>query len=173
MDEGSAWKKYGRDTPMFSWKGKCVKARVVDVHDADTCRVVFQSSPGVYSQIILRLDGIDAPEINSHNEQEVAAALYARNRLLNLLAPTVFDKDKDYNKKDVLQLLHDNTVLVSLYLGCSDKYSRTLAQVYPIDGPQKSVNQMLLDERLVCEYHGKTKAPWSEWSVRLASKQNV
>lgn len=165
--EQDIWKAYGRDTPMFSWKGKSVKARIVDVHDSDTCRVVFQSSPGVYSQFIIRLDGIDGPELNSHDPQEVQAALRARNRLLSLLAPGVFDQYKDYSKKEVLALLAENTTMAVLSLSKSDKYGRTLAQVFPDNNTlknNKSVNQILIDEGVVHAYAGKTKQPWT-WSL--------
>ncbi len=133
----------------------------------DTCRVVFQSSPGVYSQFIVRLDGIDGPEMNSHDPREVAAAIRARNRLLSLLAPGVFDRDKDYSKKEVLRLLAENTTLVYLALGAADKFGRTLAQMFPTGdaaGKNKSVNQVLIDEGVVHTYAGKTKQPWT-WSL--------
>ena len=157
--EAGPFSAYGRDTPMFSWQGKCVRARIVDAHDADTCRVVFQSSPGTYSQFIIRLDGIDGPEVSSHDPREVDAALRSRNRLLSLVAPQAFDKDCAYSKKEVLQLLHDNVTLVSLHLGKSDKYGRTLAQVFARD-QNESVNQILLREKLAHSYGGKTKQPW-------------
>ena len=161
------WAKYGRETPMFSWNGQCVKARVVDAHDSDTCRVVFQCAPSVFKQFIIRLDGIDGPEMSSHDPQEVSGALRARNRLLSLLAPTVFDSHKDYSKKDVLRLLNEHVTLVYLELGKADKYGRVLARVYSdSEAPHrnKSVNQVLVDEGVVHAYEGKTKQPWA-WSL--------
>ena len=161
-DDKQLWKKYGRDTPMFSWKGKCVKARVVDAHDVDTCRVVFQSSPGTYSQFIIRLDGIDGPEISSHDKRETDAAVQARNRLLSLIAPQAFDRHKEYSKKEVLRLLAENPALVYLHLGAQDKYGRTLAHVFATGEAAQSIaiNQILIDEGLVHTYSGKTKQPW-------------
>ncbi len=136
----------------------------------DTCRVVFQSSPGVYSQFIVRLDGIDGPEMNSHDPREVQAALHARNRLLSLLAPGVFDQHERYSKKEVLESLAENTVLVHLTLGDADKYGRVLAQVFPTGdaaGKNKSVNQILVDEGVAHAYAGKTKQPWTWPAVRI------
>ena len=164
----TSWQKYGRKTPMFSWEGQCVKARIVDVHDADSCRAVFPTADASYKQFIIRLDGIDGPEVTSHNPKETAAALRARNRLLSLLAPGVFDADEDYSKKDILRMLEDNVVLAYLALGKSDKYSRTLAQIFTEKDTdlQYSVNHTLLDEGMATEYHGKTKVPWVDWSAR-------
>lgn len=165
--EETHWTKYGRDTPMFSWNGQCVKARVVDAHDCDTCRVVFQCAPNTFKQFIIRLDGIDGPEMSSHDPQEVGGALRARNRLLSLLNPKAFDRHKDYSKKDVLRLLKEHTTLVFLELGKADKYGRTLARVYTdgeVPGRNKSVNQVLIDEEIVHAYEGKTKQPWT-WSL--------
>lgn len=155
------WKKYGRDTPMFSWEGRCVKARVVDAHDADTCRVVFQSSPGTYAQFIIRLDGVDGPEICSHDPREVSAALRARNRFLSLIAPSAFEREAAYSKKDVLRLLAESPALVYLYLGKGDKYGRTLARVFTDESATRCVNDVLRDEGLVHMYGGKTKQPWN------------
>ena len=121
---------------------------------------MFQSSPGTYSQFIVRLAGIDGPEMNSHDVREVNAALKARNRLLSLLAPKAFDQTATYSKKDVLRLLADNPTLVYLHLGSLEKFGRTLAEIFTTDGPTKSVNQILLDEELVHAYAGKTKQPW-------------
>jgi len=123
---------------------------------------VFQSSPGTYSQFIVRLAGIDGPEMNSHDVREVNAALKARNRLLSLLAPKAFEQDATYSKKDVLRLLADNPTLVYLHLGSPDKYGRQLSTVFATVDPtqNKSVNQILLEEELVHAYAGKTKQPW-------------
>lgn len=158
----TAWQEHGRNTPMFSWEGQRVKARIVDVHDADTCRAVFRTADASYKQFIVRLDGIDGPEVGSHNPKETAAALRARNRLLSLLAPGVFDADEDYSKKDVLRLLEDNVVLAYLALGKSDKYGRTLSQVFSEQDKdlKHSVNHILIDEGMAHEYQGKTKVPW-------------
>ena len=105
--------------------------------------------------------------MNSHDPREVAAAIRARNRLLSLLAPGVFDRDKDYSKKEVLRLLAENTTLVYLALGAADKFGRVLAQVFPTGdaaGKNKSVNQVLIDEGVVHAYAGKTKQLWT-WSL--------
>ena len=158
----TTWQKHGRTTPMFSWEGQCVKARIVDAHDADSCRAVFRTPDASYKQFIIRLDGIDGREVTSHNPKETAAAFRARNRLLSLLAPSVFDADKGYSKKDILRMLEDNVVLAYLVLGKSDKYGRVLAQVFSEQDNhlKHSVNHILLDEGMAHEYQGKTKVPW-------------
>ena len=125
----------------------------------DTVRVVFQTDPGSYKQFILRLEGLDAPEISSHEPAEHAAALASRDRLLNLAAPGVFLQGKiPQAQKAVEQVLHDNVVLVQVHTGAQDKYGRTLARVLTADGID--INSVLLAEGLACAYDGGHKQAW-------------
>ena len=157
MDE--EWRPHDRTTPMFSWEGRSFRARLVDAHDADTVRVVFRTDDESYKQFILRLAGIDAPEMNSKNVQEASAAVRARDRLLQLLAPGVFESAGPYSKKDVLRLLHDNIVLIDIDTKQYDKYGRLLAVVRP-SGGRISVADTLMAEGHAKRYDGGHKERW-------------
>ena len=157
------WKPYDRTTPMFSWEGKQFEARLVSAHDGDTVRVVFQAEPGTYKQFILRLEGLDTPEITSHDPEERAAAVAARDRLLNLAAPEVFPAGSvPQASKAVEKLLHDEVVLVHLQTGAFDRYGRLLSKLWPLASPPpaKSINETLVAEGHAYRYFGKTKQPF-------------
>lgn len=143
---------------MFDWHGKTVPARLVSVHDSDTCRAVFDTGQGI-RQIIVRIYGIDGPELNSKDSEEKRHAVLARNELLNAVAPELFSVDGVYDRALIEQKLADKVVLVTLKLRHQDKYGRTLADVETTDG--SDVARRLLDNGSVHAYFGKTKEAWS------------
>lgn len=154
----AGWAPYGRQTPMFNWSGKSVAAKLVAVHDSDTCRVVFDTGEHGVRQFIVRVAGIDGPEIVTHDPVERQHAVSARNRFLELAAPGVFATTGDYTAKDIEALLHRNEVVVTLRTGDYDKYGRLLATVVASDGTD--IGAKLVAEGLAHAYYGKTKQPW-------------
>ncbi|RYF00263.1 MAG: hypothetical protein EOO77_34315 [Oxalobacteraceae bacterium] len=147
------WQPYGRHTPMFNWAGQTKTARLVGCHDSDTCRVVFDTLDGV-KQFIVRVEGIDGPEMNSQDTR----GLRARNQLLQVVAPGLFTEDGQYTQKLIVDILAEHIVLVTLELGQMDKYGRVLSRIVSADGTD--VAKHLLDIGAVHEYSGKTKLPW-------------
>lgn len=143
---------------MFDWSGKTVPARLVSVHDSDTCRAVFDTGQGI-RQIIVRIYGIDGPELNSKNPDEKRHAVRARNELLESVAPRLFSSDGEYDRAAIEQKLAETVVLVTLKLRHQDKYGRTLADIETADG--FDVARRLLDNGSVHAYFGKTKEAWS------------
>ena len=142
---------------MFDWNGQKKIARLVGQHDADTCRVVFDTGLGV-KQMIIRVKGIDGPEMNSRNEEERRHAVLARNEFLEVVAPGMFNRNGDYDQKEIVQKLADKVTLLTLELGGPDKYGRILATVMSADGI--NVGQRLIETGSVHAYNGKTKEPW-------------
>lgn len=161
---GEDWRPHDRTTPMFGWEGRSFRARIVDAHDGDTVRVVFRTDDKTYKQFILRLAGIDTPEMNSRDLRESTAAMRARDRLLQLLAPSVFPGDSPYSKKDVLRMLHDEVVLVDIDTGKFDRYGRLLATVWPsaAKDTSPSVNDTLIQEGHAKRYDGGHKEGWAQ-----------
>ena len=157
MDAGLAG--HGRDTPMFSFDGKQFNARVVAAHDADTVRVVYDTEHEGYKQLILRLYGIDAPEIRSSNKDEKAAAVRARDALLNMMLPGKFPEG--YAEKQVTAVLDKHVALVKVVCRACDKYGRVLAELYDAQGSSKeSFNDKLIKAGHAKAYFGKTKQAW-------------
>lgn len=66
-----------------------VLARVVDVYDGDTAKVIAEPWPGVEIRVSVRLRGIDAPEIRGQCDYEKALAVKARDRLIELIGDSV------------------------------------------------------------------------------------
>lgn len=161
-DKGHLWHVYGRKTPMFSWEGREFEARMVAAHDGDTCRVVFRVDDHSYKQFILRLEGIDTPEVNSKDPEEKKAAFAAKSRMLSLVAPGVFDERMSYSDKQVVEKLEHQVVLVHVLTGHYDKYGRLLARMYktPYSSTDKSVNEILVTEGYAHSYDGGHKSAW-------------
>ena len=153
----SDWTPYGRHTPMFDLNGKTVTARLVGLHDSDTCRVVFDTSEGV-RQFIVRVQGIDGPEMNSKDPEERTHAIQARNEFLEVAAPGIFQRHPEYSQKQIVDLLNKHVTLLTLHLGLMDKYGRVLATVISAQGVD--IGQRLIQTGSVHAYFGKTKEPW-------------
>ena len=66
----------------------CQEVKVLDVYDGDTITVAGQVQ-GVYYRFIIRIHGIDTPEIRTTNPQEKQAGLQARTCLEDLLADQI------------------------------------------------------------------------------------
>jgi endonuclease YncB( thermonuclease family) len=132
---------------MFS--DKIVKARVVDVYDGDTitCVTKYMGS-NKFVKIKCRLIGIDTPEMRGGTDETKQDAIKSRD----------FIKDLIFNK--------------IIYLKCdvNDKYGRVLVIVFlknPVPFYRKniyldkyfikSVNNIMLNEKLGVEYYGGKK----------------
>lgn len=145
------WARHTREsTPAFNLDGVDGHARLVDCYDGDTCKVLL-SIPwacGAVRLVTLRLDGIDAPEMNAKDPEQHAMAVRARDRLLNILFSDGFHIGKTYTKKDIMAILQDNVVLVRVQCMKQDKYGRCLARVWRHCGEtQINVNDMLLEQK--------------------------
>jgi micrococcal nuclease len=125
-----------KDIKMFSLFGLKKEAKITKVYDGDTCHAIFQFS-GKYYVWIIRLEGLDTPEIKSENPLERDAAILAKNKLEEL----ILDK------------------IVNLDLQHYDKYGRILAKISTGDIPD--ISKYLISLKLGREYHGQKKEAWS------------
>lgn len=143
-----------KSTPALSLSGVEARARVVSLHDGDTMTVVIEAFGGFY-KYHMRLDGIDACELGAERPPNRRLALAARNRVAQLVTRS---SDPPPAKQADLEADLDRVVrLVTVKCGQYDKYGRLLGRVFigASSGPGAvSVNQTLLHERLVYEYHG-------------------
>jgi micrococcal nuclease len=120
---------------------------VVKVYDGDTITIAARV-PGLHASPIykfsVRLNGIDTPEMRTHNEEEKTVAVKAQKAL----------SDRIFGKTVTLKN-------VSL-----EKYGRLLADVH-FEGCH--LNQWLIDQRLALPYDGGTKAIPMSWVRFLES----
>jgi endonuclease YncB( thermonuclease family) len=114
-----------------------VAAHLVRVVDGDTIEVLARIWPDHYVETLVRLAGIDAPELHGHCAEEIAQAERAKARLAALLAG------------QPVQLVE---VRYGKYAG------RVVARVLTADGTD--VAQTLLSEKLARAYDGGRRAPW-------------
>lgn len=128
------------DTEVFTFPIR--GGRVIKVYDADTIiissKLPYDESP-LY-RLSVRLIGIDAPEIKGGgvSEEEKEAAKVARDFVYKLV----------FNKYITLENVEN------------EKYGRILADVYIGD---IHLNELLLKERYVVKYDGKTKLKPISW----------
>lgn len=138
----AAAQRQPEDTTLTGWRAP---AKVVDVHDGDTVRLVVLRD-GRLQQYVCRLAGIDAPELHPRRalpdrDRVVAAARASRDRLRGLVLDT----------------------LVDAAFGRPDKYGRQLVTLRTRgavgDVPAgTNVNDYMLRAGLAVAYDGGAKA---------------
>ncbi len=126
-------------TPKFTLENKCVVGKCVYVYDGDTVHVVFRI-PNLNDQAykwVIRLTGIDTPEMKSKNPVEKAAAVRARDFLRG-------------------EILHK---IVVVECGEFDKYGRLLGNIYIND---VCMNVKMIELGHAKAYDGGTKTVWCD-----------
>ena len=129
-------------SPKFTLKCHKTYAKCVHVYDGDTVHVVFKM-PGIGADTcykwVIRLNGIDTPEIKSKNANEKSKAVESR----------------DFLKGKIL----DKIIIVE----CSDfdKYGRLLGEIY-LEENGKTLSQMMIEGGYAKPYDGGTKKGWAE-----------
>ena len=150
------------DIPEFSLNGEEFLAKVVDIYDADTCKIVILLNKKP-TKFTCRLYGIDTPEMKPSKKKpnrdlEKQAAKKSRNRLFQLCCNVDCELEKMYKKKEIKQLIKQNNKLIKVKCGEFDKYGRLLIKMYDLDTNEEiSFNQILINEEYAKEYFGKTK----------------
>ena len=139
--------------PLFSLNNHKYKAKVVNVYDGDTIKVVILFHNKL-TRFSLRMTGYDSPELRTKNQNEKAAAIKARDALSSKI----------------------NNKIIDLHCGKFDKYGRLWIQTdgnYSNSGDFKGMgnNQMLIADTNTgkikrfmvgpkeCEVTGLTFAP--------------
>lgn len=133
-------KTYPEEIPftasLFSFRGRKYKARVVDVYDGDSVKVIFKHD-GKYKKFKCRLNGIDTPEIRTRNAKEKEMAIKARDELRKLSLDKV----------------------VTIICDEFDKYGRILIDFDLPDHNIISVSDYLIKKGYAKKYEGGPK-PW-------------
>ncbi len=154
-----------KDIPEFTLCGQVLTGKIVEMYDADTCKIVLPVFNGLY-KFTCRLNGIDTPEMkprkDKHNrENEITWAKKARNEFLKLVCPdSKCCFNVDAKKEDIIKELQNNRTLVSVKCLEFDKYGRLLVEIIPFEKTE-SVNSLLVKANMAVVYDGGTKiAPW-------------
>ena len=150
-----------KDTPEFSLCGLTLQGKVVEMYDADTCKIVLPLQNTFY-KFNCRLNGIDTPEMKPskdkpNRDNEILWAKKARSELLNLVCDTNVDYT-EIKKDDIVKTLQNNKKLITVKCLEFDKYGRLLVELY---NNNKCFNNILVEKNLAVNYDGGHKvAPW-------------
>ena len=127
-------------TKKFSLNGYKTFAKCVHAYDGDTIHVVFKmpNSNDCYKWVI-RMMGIDTPEIKTKNKSEKQLAIKARDFLRELILDKII----------IIECLD------------FDKYGRLLGNIF-IEGNEKSLSNMMIEKGFAKAYDGGTKSKWGE-----------
>jgi endonuclease YncB( thermonuclease family) len=127
---------------MVPYRNRPILAKVIEVYDGDTCKVVYLIGAKKV-KVSIRLLGIDCPEIRGGQPIETAAALAIRNYVRSLILGKV--------------------LRIRLYK--HDKYGgRIVGDVY-LD-KRKTLSDHLIQRGLAVEYGGQKKDPWTHGACK-------
>ncbi len=138
------------ETPIFSLNGLKTYSRIVNIIDGDTISLVIPVFNN-YFKFTTRIKGIDTCEIHSSDPLIKAHGMKAKEKVCNLICKINID-----SKKDIIEYLKNNIILVWIECFNFDKYGRLLADVYNKD-KSIMISNCLLDEKLAYLYEGDTK----------------
>jgi|DEB0MinimDraft_12_1074336.scaffolds.fasta_scaffold05297_6 micrococcal nuclease len=113
------------------------KAHVTRVVDGDTIDVDIDLGFGmVYKKQRVRMMAIDTPESRTRDLEE-----------------KFYGKESKYFLQDLIQSVEDKVTLISHEKG---KFGRILGEIF-IEGEEKSVNQLMVDNHHAVPYYGGNK----------------
>jgi endonuclease YncB( thermonuclease family) len=156
--------------PLFSLSGKLFKGKIVNVYDADTCKIVLDRGNDKLHKFCCRLMGIDTPEMkpsrsNANRDAEKEAAFRARNRFIQVATSCQIDLD-DRSKRSALQTLIDtNEKIIDIQCLEFDKYGRLLVNLFENMEEASignSYNNLLISEGYAYAYDGGTKKKFKQ-----------
>jgi len=125
-------------TNKFSLNGYKTFAKCVHAYDGDTIHVVFKMPhSNEYNKWVIRMMGIDTPEIKAKNTNEKQLAIKARDFLRELILDKII----------IIECLD------------FDKYGRLLGNLF-IEGNDISISNMMIEKGFAKAYDGGTKSTW-------------
>lgn len=122
---------------------KIIKAKVIDVYDGDTCKVIYRYGTKPI-KISIRIQGIDTPEIKTPNKYEKEAAI----------------KIRDLVRKKILgKILYIKLIKWDKYGG------RVVGDVF-LSGKKNNLSNFLLSKNLAKPYTGNKKDTWTDYECK-------
>ena len=137
MDIPVNWDMVNSEVKEFSFHGEEKEAKVVDVYDGDTVKVVFPVQGKLY-KFNCRIQHVDTPEIRTRNKIEKEYGLKVRDHL----------KEKILGK--IVHIICDDF----------DKYGRLLIDIKMED---TLISHWLINNNYAFEYDGGKKKSWESF----------
>jgi endonuclease YncB( thermonuclease family) len=153
-----------KETPEFSLCNLTLQGKVVELYDADTCKIVLPVQ-GSFYKFICRLNGIDTPEMKPRKDKlnrdtEILWAKKARAELLKMICTNQAFDNLDIKKEEITNILQNNKKTITVKCLEFDKYGRLLVELFG-DDKVKSFNTILVEKNMAVSYDGGKKiAPW-------------
>mgnify|MGYP001247550215 FL=1 len=132
------WDRATKNTKELSFEGRICKAKVVEVYDGDTIKIVFpliENDENTLYKWNCRLINVDTPEIRTRNIKEKNFGIIVRDNL----------REKILNK------------VVDIHCKDFDKYGRLLIEIF---SENNSINEWLIDNSYAKKYDGGKKSKW-------------
>jgi endonuclease YncB( thermonuclease family) len=148
--------KVNCDIKKFTLDGTQMWGKVVHIYDGDTVHIVFIIN-NCYSKFVCRMAHIDTPEMASKNIKEKEAAIKSRNYLFEQV--TDMKITTSVTKKDLDVLCEKSQKLIWVKCFEFDKYGRLLVNAWNMVN-EKSINEMMVDEKHGKPYFGGKKKEW-------------
>ena len=139
------WSLVNNNVKEFSLKGQIKEAKVVDVYDGDTIRIVLSMYGKLY-KFNSRIQHVDTPEIRTRNKEEKKYGFYVRNKLRDKILDKVF------------------TIICDDF----DKYGRLLLDIKIDD---TLISEWLIKNNYAFRYDGGTKKSWSDYLLNNPMNQ--
>jgi endonuclease YncB( thermonuclease family) len=127
---------------FFNFNDKIIEAKVIKCYDGDTihCAFFFDNK---YQKFIVRMLGYDSPEMKPKKK------LYTEKERIAIKIKAVEARDR------LSELIMDKTVI--LICKKFDKYGRILGDIKLFIDDDKTINQIMIEEKHGYEYYGGTK----------------
>ena len=146
--------------PTFSFSGKFFETKILDVYDGDTITILINLDKSY--KISCRLLGLDTPELRSNDENEKKAGYLARDYLLFLIT---HQKTSNLSRKEIRNLLAENTKKFKVECFDFDKYGRTLIK---INFGGITLNDKMIEDGFAGIYDGNKKQHFLNYFKHLS-----
>jgi endonuclease YncB( thermonuclease family) len=142
-----------RNTESIKLNGLTCRAKVVQVHDGDTLKIVILYR-GIPTKFSCRMRGYDSPELSQAENDDSWKATNA----LFTAATGIPLEEKRYSQKELCEKMQGNNKIVSCSFFGKDKYGREIIEILD-DAGTGTVNAALMQHVFNIEYNGRGKRP--------------
>lgn len=144
-------------TPSFSLKGESYECKILDVYDGDTLTVCIELRGFGITKFSCRLLGIDTSEMRGGTIETKRLAVESRDMLVEMISDIKLDKNKEYKREEIRNLLGNSSKTCRVVFNTMDKYGRPLVNIY---NNGIHVNKWMVENKYAKQYDGGKKPVW-------------